>query len=257
MSTEGPDDRRAAALHLAPYFEVQLTLANEVAARSGASLADAVASCTNLHRRFGYGTIGTDESPPAWHEFLVAVGSATTLGDRTQCAVDAYVAGQDQSVPAGREIFGCFGFDPPDGDGGVRLHFFNRDAADGVGPLSASKADRRRAELTALTAAALSGHPTARHVVGGSWLYHLEAYRRLFPRDYVESRTPAEPVRLNGTSSWGQLLDHQERVKPHVRDEVLRNLGALDPTAPWRVFPLRPLRTSAPIASFAAFYGVG
>ncbi len=253
---EARQQRREKAEQLAPYFEVQLLLANHVAGRSAAPLADAVASCTNLHRRFGYGTIGVDESPPAWFEFLDAVESATTVEDRVRCAVEAYVAGRDQLVPAGRELFGCFGFDPPDDDGAVRLHFFNRDAADGVGPLAASKADRRRAELTALTRAVLDGHSTGRYVLGGSWLYHLDAYCRLFPPAYVASRTVLEPVRMNGTSSWGQLLDHQERVKPHVRDAVIANLAALEPSAPWRVFPLRPLRTSAPIENFAAWYEV-
>ena len=246
--------RREKGNRLGPYFEVQLALANEIAVRSDGSFADAVAWCTNLHRRFGYGSIGVDESPGAWRQFLGELESATTLEDRVHCAVEAFVAGQEEPVPSGREMFGCFAFDPPDDDGAVRLHFFNRDSADGVSPLAPSKIARRRAELTALTRRVLHGHANATSVLGGSWLYHLDAYRRLFPPAYVASRTPVEPVRLNGTSSWGQVLDHRERVKPHVRDEILAKLTELDPSSPWRVFPLRPLRTTAPVDVFAAWY---
>ena len=254
-SAQADEDRRARATRLAPYFELQLVVAAAVAARAGIAVGAAVTTCTNLHRRFGYGDVGDDPSP-AWREFLVVVEAATRLDERVRCAVDAFAAGQVERMPADREFFGCFAFDPPDPDGNVRIHFFNRDSDDGMSPLAPDKIARRRSELRALSGRIRDAHPTARTVVGGSWLYHLEAYRRLFPPAYVAGRAPAEPVRLTGTSSWGQVLDHQERVKPPVRDAILVNLEALDPSAPWRVFPLRPLRTTAPVDVFFDFYGV-
>ena len=66
-------------------------------------------------------------------------------------------------------------------------------------------------------------HATA--VRGGSWLYHLEAYRRLFPPVYGDSREVLEGIsHFQGTSSWGQFLDHREGVKPALREQFLENL---------------------------------
>ena len=62
-------------------------------------------------------------------------------------------------------------------------------------------------------------HTEARTILGGSWLYHLEAYRRLFPPVYGESRVVQEgTAHLQGTASWGQFLDHREAVKPALRE---------------------------------------
>jgi hypothetical protein len=63
-------------------------------------------------------------------------------------------------------------------------------------------------------------------------------------------------MRLDGTSSWGQLLDHRERVRPEVAAAVLARAETVDPARPWEAFPLRALVTSAPVESFWGFYGV-
>ena len=100
-------------------------------------------------------------------------------------------------------------------------------------------------------------HSDARAIRGRSWLYNLEAYRRLFPADYAASATP-EPgvINLHGNSSWGQMIDSREAVRPEFRATLLANLADIDPEAPWRAFPLQVLRVTAPIASFEAFYGL-
>ena len=97
--------------------------------------------------------------------------------------------------------------------------------------------------------------PQARTVVGGSWLYNTRAYCSLFPADYVASARTVEPLRLTGTSSWGQMLDFRGQVKPALRDALVEALPGLEPEAPWRVFPLKALAVRAPLASFVDFVG--
>lgn len=153
--------------------------------------------------------------------------------------------------------FGCFACDAPDAEGVVRIHFFNADTDDVGGPLARAKLERRRAELAAMTRHVLTGHPEARVIRGKSWLYNVEAYRRLFPADYAASRTVwTGSLHLTGTSSWGQIIDSREQVRPDVRDALLANLPSLDANRPWLAFPLRVLATEAPIDSFAAEYGI-
>ena len=139
----------------------------------------------------------------------------------------------------------------------MRIHFANRDPDDAVGPLARDKVAARLGELTAMFACLRQDHPQAMTVTGGSWLYNLEAYRRLFPPVYGASRTaPTPPVRLRGTSSWGQFLDFRENLKPDLCVRFRDNLKRLDPKAPWLAFPMQPLRTRAPVEAFVAFYGL-
>ena len=99
-------------------------------------------------------------------------------------------------------------------------------------PPAGKRAEDQRSPLSARRG------PAARTVQGGSWLYNLEAYRRLFPvasrRPVV--RPPPGRVRLGGTSSWGQFLDYREAVKPDLRAAFLRNIETLDVDAPWRAW---------------------
>jgi hypothetical protein len=137
----------------------------------------------------------------------------------------------------------------------VKIHFSNRDTDEAGGPLASAKVGTRLAELAAMTRRIAEQHPDATHISGQSWLYNLEAYRRLFPPEYVETRAAAPaPVYLSGTSSWGQLIDSRETIRPEVRAALLSNLADLDPAAPWTAFPLRVLAVRAPLETFVRFY---
>ncbi|MFZ5718437.1 MAG: hypothetical protein ACOY5Y_03110 [Pseudomonadota bacterium] len=248
-------DRQARAERLGPYLEVQLRLARRMSELTGAPLGDAAFRFTNFHRRLGFGI--PDEAPSAeWNAYADGLDVRNDLADQVALTQAAFVAGRDEVLPLpGQMGFGCFAYDPPGPDGVVRIHFHNRDTDEVGGPLSAAKTSRRRAELAAMIRHILEEDPGARAIRGKSWLYNLEAYRRLFPPDYGASRAVAAgPLRLQGTSSWGQLIDSREAVRTEIRDALLASLGDLDPQAPWTAFPLRVLTTEASIESFAAFY---
>jgi hypothetical protein len=117
--------------------------------------------------------------------------------------------------------------------------------------------ERRLAELRALFGWVAEHHPDARRVRGTSWLYHLEAYRRLFPPAYTSAPGVPERLYFHGSSSWGQFLDHRERVKPAARSAFLAQLPALDPERIGQAFPLPALKVTAPLAVFLDFYGDG
>lgn len=227
-----------------------------MADRAAISLAEALARYTNLQRRFGLGDIDAGPAPAEWVGFVRELEALDTPERRLAFTKRFYVTAPEDLPPPDRRPFGCFSFDPPDADGVVRIHFSNRDRADGVGPLSQGKRPRRLAELEAMFAAIHEAHAEATTVQGGSWLYNLQAYRRLFPAAYGESRTPPTFARLRGTSSWGQFLDHREAIKPGLRTAFLRNIETIDVAAPWRAFPLPMLSASAPIGLFYELYGV-
>lgn len=247
--------RELRAVTLAPYFEIQLRLAARMAELTQVPLGEAVWRYTNFHRRLGFGLPG-DAPGPAWIAFAPWLDAAADLDEQVRIVQDAFRATADEQIPLpGQAGFGCFACDPPNDEGVVRIHFFNADTDAAGGPLAAAKADRRRSELAAMIRHIRRTFPTARSIRGKSWLYNLDAYRRLFPPDYVAAPVVAPgPIHLQGTSSWGQLIDSRERVRPEVRDALIANLPNLDPAAPWQVFPLRVLTVEAPLESFEAFY---
>jgi hypothetical protein len=212
---------------------------------------------TNLHRKFAYGNLSRQPPDLDWLALATRIAALPDHGKRLGLIVAAFAERPDEGLPAHLFDFGCFRCEAPDARGHVRIHFGARGSEDDVGPLDRSKVARRRAELTAMTAFVASRYPDAKAVDGGSWLYHLDAYRRLFPRVFAKSRMPLEgPRSVHGSSSWGQLVDFRGRVKPAMREAFLARLADLDPEQPWLAFPLQVLMTTATFAAFRAEYGV-
>ena len=247
------DERREQAERLRDYFGVQLSFAEVMADRTSRTLSDACLAFTNLHRRFGLGRVDGGAHAAGWTRYAAGLDRCASRTDRLDWTV-AFFVDVAPKESAATHAFGCFSYELLSPDQIVRIHFNNRDSADGCGPLARSKADRRISDLREMFQYIRAHHPSARTVRGGSWLYNLEAYRRLFPPDYAASIFAPERVRLDGTSSWGQLLDFRGFVKPAVRQALLDNIGSVDISMPWKAFPLRALGAQSSIAHFYQFY---
>ncbi|MGH6996900.1 MAG: hypothetical protein ACREEO_01850, partial [Phenylobacterium sp.] len=241
------NERIDEAERLRPFFAVQLQFAERLATLGGPPFPEAVLRYTNLHRRFGLGRADPDRPRSEWLRIEAQLVQRQGLQERLDAIVSCYADAKPQADLTPR--FGCFRFDPPGSDGVVRIHFSSRDADD-VSPLARDRAERRRAELAEMCAYIGRHHPDAKTVQGGSWLYNLEAYCRLFPPAYVASRRTPTQVRLDGTSTWGQLLTYRGELKTAVRDQLVGRLGEIELTAPWRVFPLQALGVQAPFRVF-------
>mgnify|MGYP003385598000 CR=1 FL=1 len=251
------EERAARAQRLGPYFQVQLQLARRLAAIRNEPVGRAALRYTNFHRRFGLRTPPDAPTEP-WITFAAGLDRLTHLTDQVALTQATFLAMPEEVLPPPpKQAFGCFAHDPPDENGDVQIHFNNADTDELGGPLASGKQARRRADLTAMVVDIRARHPDARTIRGRSWLYNLEAYRRLFPPDYAASSIPESGViNLHGNSTWGQMIDSREAVRPDFRDILLSNLNHIDPDAPWRAFPFHVLRATAPIKSFEAFYGL-
>jgi hypothetical protein len=93
-------------------------------------------------------------------------------------------------------------------------------------------------------------------VIGASWLYHLEAYRRLFPPSYLATAHVIDP-RFRHMPLWGQFLDRHGEVKEHMTRQFLERLerqSRVDGLA--HCFPFQVLSVNASVLEFYDFYGI-
>ena len=117
--------------------------------------------------------------------------------------------------------------------------------------------EKRKQELKAMFTHIKQTYPHATTVKGGSWLYNLEAYRRLFPSSFGESRQPFElSRRTQGMHYWGQFIDRNGQIKPELAQKLLENLKSVDEEHVGDSFPFPPLLTEAPLEDFYKFYGI-
>jgi len=99
-------------------------------------------------------------------------------------------------------------------------------------------------------------HPDAIAVHGSSWLYNVEAYRRLFPVEFGLSARTDTP-QLTARSLWGQFLRFDGRLNEERTVMFLDRLNRLEEEHQYaQCFPFQVLLTEAPISLFYTFYGV-
>ncbi|MBK6007199.1 hypothetical protein JJB11_13950 [Ramlibacter ginsenosidimutans] len=230
------------------YFDLQLRFAARYAELVGLSLTEAIDRCTNLRRRFGLWGAAGDER---WNGFLRRVAGHATHQDILRVAITMHEC-RSSSMPS---PFGCFTYESPDSQGILRLHFMPDERHRQASPLAESCLPERRAELRALVMEVRRLHPGLRRVRGISWLYHVQAYRNLFPPTYAASVQPTtEALKLTGSSTWGQVLDYRHRLRPGIADRVLSVLGPSTAHAPWLAFPCQPLSAVGPAEDFFAWF---
>ena len=226
------------------YFDLQLRFAARYAELTGDPLREAVARCTNLRRRLGlWGALGEDR----WAVFLEQVQGCSDHAGLLQIAMAAHDCAPRRDLSP----YGCFTYDPPDAQGALRLHFMPEERHRQTRPLSEGSLPERRGELRALFYAVRRLHPEVRQVRGLSWLYHVRAYKSLFPEPYIASLTsPVGPLHMNGSSVWGQVLDYRARLKAGIAEIVLSRLEKPTVVAPRFAFPLQPLAAACSVDHF-------
>jgi hypothetical protein len=232
------------------FFDLQLGFAQKVTALSGLPLAQSLLEYTNLYIRFGLGH-GFDPAHPGWQEYLAGLQDTKDIREWTYAF---YSRRPDaMAAPAVEATVGCFSYARLAG-GRIRLHFDNAEP-DGHSPLAKGRVGQRVAELAALSEHMKRTVGPSPQVVGASWLYNLEAYRRLFPPSYLATARVITG-RFQHMPLWGQLLDRGGAVKADMarqleaRLERQASLDGLD-----RCFPFQVLSVNASVQDFHEFYG--
>ncbi|MHC4952862.1 MAG: hypothetical protein ACYTGZ_03165 [Planctomycetota bacterium] len=233
------------------FFDLQVLFAEKVRDLSGLPLERALFEYTNLYVRFGLGR-HFDSDHEGWQAYL---GGLRDGADVREWTYRFYLRDPEATTaPPVTATFGSFAYALTEANH-VRLHFRDSET-DGHSPLAVARSARRRAELTALFRHLKRNVCEDIPVVGVSWLYNLDAYRRLFPPAYASSARVVVG-KFRSMPLWGQFLDRRGEVKDSVKHPFLTSLAQQSSLA--RVhecFPLQVLTTRAPASEFYDFYGV-
>ena len=233
------------------FFDLQLELAEKASALSGLSFPRAVLDYTNLYIRFGCGR-DFDPGHPTWREY--AAGLADTA-DRRDWTYRFYATRSPAVEPPGLvATFGSFSYARLDTDR-IRLHFHGGDR-DGRSALGADRRGERLADLAALFAHVERAERHPVRVVGASWLYNVEAYRRLFPESYLATAR-AIRGRFRHMPLWGQFVNRHGAVREDMARQFRERLAGRSTLEDLdRCFPFQVLALEAPAGDFSRFYGV-
>ena len=232
-------------------LDLQVEFAQVVADRTGLPLGRVLLDYTNLYVRFGLGR-AFDAEHPIWREY---VDGLALSADARAWTRDFHARRPATVEPPGLvATFGCFSYADLDGRL-IRLHFHDAET-DGGSPLAKDRQETRRAELAALFAHVRRTRSGPRRVIGRSWLYNLEAYRRLFPPAYLATARPLTPA-FRYMPLWGQFATRgggiREAAAQELRDRAARWSAGDDLAA---CFPLQALAVEAPVAELYRFHGV-
>lgn len=233
------------------FFEIQLNFAAYVASVKGIPLSDAIMDYTNIYIRLGLGR-DFDTNNPEWMKYIEGLQSdAIKNAEYTlkSCRLQPRILPPNVVANSG-----CFSYSYEPGNA-VRIHFENRQG-EGTSPLSNDQYEMRREELRTLFHLVQDNHPDAEIVCGLSWLYNLNAYRRLFPAQYISSSTPVTD-RYRNMPLWGQFLDRHGKLRTEQAEAFYKKLNSTPPLSELSsCFPLLPLAVKFSISAFYKFYGI-
>ena len=203
------------------FFEFQRAFADRVAARLSLPLHEAFRQYTTFYAVARNNDAGLppdqwnfDADHPDWIAFVEAIGDGA---DPVDYVYRHHLASIRTDRPAK-----CFGYDYWPEFKWVRLHFGN--SPDGLGLKRQSLPDRL-AELRQIFMDVAVQHPDATAVRGCSWLYHVPAYRSLFPPVYVDGMASVGYLH-QFAALWGQFIDRHGRVKEILRETFIPDIGA-------------------------------
>lgn len=193
-----------------------------------------------------------DRAHPGWCEYLAGLRGTNDRHDWTYrfCVTRR----QALAGPAVVATFGCFSYASLS-DNRIRLHFQNGEP-DGHRPLGIERQGHRLADLAALFHHVKRTVRQPLTVVGASWLYNLDAYRRLFPRSYLAT---AHVIlgRFQHLPLWGQFVNRLGEIEETRAQQFLERLGRQSSLVDVdRCFPFQVLRVEGSVLDFYDFYGI-
>ena len=236
------------------FLILQMRFAQKIAKVSNQALEDVLIDYTMLRNLFNL-RVSHDIPNPLWNAFVKGLGTSDNPEDWTyNFYLQRITAASDTSDD--RKFFGCFSYVYPwRGTKKLRLHFENRETSE-YGALSKARMTRRKSELTEMFRYIQAEHPDVETVRGGSWLYNISAYLRLFPPDYVKTAKPVG-YETQFWALWGQFIARKGSIRQPTASQFLECLDKQKTIADClQCFLYQVLRPECSIKTFYKFYNL-
>lgn len=233
------------------YLGLQIDLAGRAAEITDHALIEAIRTYTAISRSLKLKHKEANPTNEVWREYARRLDGGNPKEETYN-----YYKSRTKTVfdSEKRWTFGSFQCTAPDEEGLIHIHFSDQDGP-GDGPLNRSRVSERIKELTVMFGHIKESFPEARMIGGFSWLYNIEAYRRLFPEEYVNNQAVKQWWR--SLALWGQFLQRNGCLR-HPGSDDFRDRIMEETTMDglWEAFPHKPLEVRCPIEVFYDFYGI-
>jgi hypothetical protein len=228
------------------FFELQIQFAERLSSRFGISLTDALIKYTNLPRQLRL------SEPEPKREYFIGLNQAS---DKLEWTLEYYQALPDEASSE-HATFGFWCYEIRDGIV-VRQHLINTELSAGESVLGEQFQDKRMAEIAGMHRYIRANEPSALYVKGVSWLYNVDAYRRLFPPKYIQAMAQADYASYTYMSLWGQFYNRDWSIRQDSADTLLSHVEKLDSLDNLiSCFPYQALNGICEIEVFRSFYGI-
>ncbi len=201
-------------------FHLIIKYAEKRSEISNIDLIETIKSHTPIYYLIGNYDWEFKEDSIYWKEFLQRYENGEDL---VELVYDMYIKNYQEF--SNHKWFGCFRYrfvEDENGEGIIKMHFLN-DRTSKEGPLASSQKENRLKELKDLFEDVKKNHPNAKYVQGGSWLYNLEAYRRLFPKEYFVGMKSISP-KPQMLVIWGQFVNSEWGLNKERAERFLSRL---------------------------------
>jgi hypothetical protein len=232
------------------FFELNFRFAERITEVTGLEFATSLLRYTHLYIRFGLGR-SFDPANPVWQAYILGLSQAA---EPVMWTYQFYMQRHAQTTRPEASPFGCFSY-AVWSNNRIRIHFHNAEDASHR-PLSKERMNIRLAELCQMFTDIRRKVPNATSVIGGSWLYHLEAYQRLFPPEFIKTAHLGEDE-FPYLALWGQFLAWDGGVKNDMAQSFLNCLQQqITLVGIEGCFPFSVLRVAYAVEAFYEFYQV-
>ncbi len=235
------------------FFALQLDFAQVLAAYESISFTDALFKYTTIYNRL----IGfSDFEPPSQNNPRWLAILANWPQDTSAALEYVYALYQDfeahkPSVADERLVrVGCFSYSYLPEKNMYALHFNNVDPA---GNLGKDRVPVRMKELKELFLLMKQEQRPTAPVYVTTWLLTIEAFNRLFPAAFVESKKPRNKGMAQDNGWWGQFIDKNGMLKVELAEQLRENMKSKRELVD-EYFPLRTMRAEAPQRVLEEFY---
>ncbi|MBP6879578.1 MAG: hypothetical protein KBF62_00905 [Candidatus Pacebacteria bacterium] len=228
------------------FFKIQIEFAEKIASITGKSIEGVLLEYTCLYKRFGIQNWSFNKNELVWQEFL----KEFRISKNKTSTVYEFQIKHAENKSEKEVFFGCFRYEYSADEKDVRIHFSSHGES---GSLGKANIEKRKEDLRLMCVDIKNKYPETKTISGISWLFNIDACKRIFPPRFTDNAKVLEWYR--SLAIWGQFSDSKGNIRPETAEKFkicfLKQGNLSDLLS---CFPYKVLAPSTKIENFYKFY---